>query len=374
MNRLIYLFSFVLIIFGTGCKKERIGDKPFKEESPVFYFKGNVSSVPVNLEAGVNNYYMYSFYKQDSSNGLYSVLGNLREVNCTNCSNHVIFQLNNNRLSPIGSPISNIDTLLQPDKFEFLQDTALLADVINFTAIPSIGDTVQSYYWDFGDGTNSTMANPSHTYKPGYYNACLRITYTNGCIGSICNWVKMGIQDSCSVNILDTPVPGTNIIQFDVNSTSALTYNWDFDDTLSVDNYSTLKSPSHEFSSPGIYYVRLAAGGSGCSYVTRKTVATSGYSSGCFANFTAVFVPKTSNPFSKIIVTWVDAMGQKYTSNNVLQPADSYFEIVSVEDYTLNEKGEPTKKITAKFKCLVSNGKTSIPITDADAVFAISYR
>lgn len=38
-----------------------------------------------------------------------------------------------------------------------------------------------SYYWNFGDGTNSTLANPSKTYNtPGIYNVTLTTTYTNG--------------------------------------------------------------------------------------------------------------------------------------------------------------------------------------------------
>ncbi|HWB05582.1 MAG TPA: PKD domain-containing protein [Verrucomicrobiales bacterium] len=44
--------------------------------------------------------------------------------------------------------------------------------------------TIVSYDWDFGDGTSSTAANPSHTYStPGTYNASL-VVFDNGGLSS----------------------------------------------------------------------------------------------------------------------------------------------------------------------------------------------
>ena len=53
-----------------------------------------------------------------------------------------------------------------------------------------IGDTVffencsqgaNSYLWDFGDGTNSTLANPIHVYKtPGSFKVNLEANSSNG--------------------------------------------------------------------------------------------------------------------------------------------------------------------------------------------------
>ena len=46
-----------------------------------------------------------------------------------------------------------------------------------------------SYVWNWGDGTaNSTSSAPSHTYStPGYYNVCVQVTDTFGCIASYCD-------------------------------------------------------------------------------------------------------------------------------------------------------------------------------------------
>ena len=41
--------------------------------------------------------------------------------------------------------------------------------------------TIAGYLWDFGDGTTSTAANPSHTYTlPGPFVATLTVTDNGG--------------------------------------------------------------------------------------------------------------------------------------------------------------------------------------------------
>ncbi|WAI01765.1 PEGA domain-containing protein [Methanogenium organophilum] len=69
----------------------------------------------------------------------------------------------------------------------------LLPPVANFTADPTAGSaplTVQfndtstgigdTWHWDFGDGTNSTEQNPSHTYATGTYTVALTVANTAG--------------------------------------------------------------------------------------------------------------------------------------------------------------------------------------------------
>ncbi len=61
------------------------------------------------------------------------------------------------------------------------------------TGINSPGTT---YLWSFGDGTSSTLANPSHTYRaPGIYTVCLGISnLANNCNDTICK--NISIQNS----------------------------------------------------------------------------------------------------------------------------------------------------------------------------------
>ncbi|MGB2110918.1 MAG: PKD domain-containing protein [Patescibacteria group bacterium] len=39
---------------------------------------------------------------------------------------------------------------------------------------------ITAYFWDFGDGNNSTQANPTHAYqKAGNYTVTLRLDFAN---------------------------------------------------------------------------------------------------------------------------------------------------------------------------------------------------
>jgi gliding motility-associated-like protein len=50
----------------------------------------------------------------------------------------------------------------------------------------SISDTPFDYLWDFGDGTGSTLANPSHVFEnPGVYPISLQVATTAGCIATL---------------------------------------------------------------------------------------------------------------------------------------------------------------------------------------------
>lgn len=56
----------------------------------------------------------------------------------------------------------------------------------------STGTSPFQYYWDFGDGTTSTDAFPSHTYPgPGPYMLCLTIADASGCTSTACDSIQV---------------------------------------------------------------------------------------------------------------------------------------------------------------------------------------
>jgi len=63
----------------------------------------------------------------------------------------------------------------------------------------------ENWSWDFGDGGNSTLQNPSHIYvSAGTYNVCLKVTKSTGCADSICKSldVSVGIRDNVQENLI----------------------------------------------------------------------------------------------------------------------------------------------------------------------------
>ena len=56
----------------------------------------------------------------------------------------------------------------------------------------SPGRTIASYFWDFGDGTSSTLASPSHPYAAAAsYNVTLTVTDSAGKTGRVTKTVAV---------------------------------------------------------------------------------------------------------------------------------------------------------------------------------------
>jgi PKD repeat protein len=88
-----------------------------------------------------------------------------------------------------------------------------VANAGNYIAVnQSTGTGTMSYMWDWGDGTFSYVAFPSHTYNtPGYYNICLYITDSAGCSDMHCFSIQALALDPdvwvamTTVNVISSP-------------------------------------------------------------------------------------------------------------------------------------------------------------------------
>jgi len=141
--------------------------------------------------------------------------------------------------------------------------------VANFMANPTSGTvplTVRftdsstgatSWSWAFGDGATSTAQNPAHTYTAaGTYTATLTVTNAGG---SNSKEITITVREKLPVarftqNKYSEKVPLT--IQFtDHSLNNPTSYLWRFGDGST----STVKNPSHTYTSPGLYIIRLTA-------------------------------------------------------------------------------------------------------------------
>ena len=142
---------------------------------------------------------------------------------------------------------------------------------ITFTDASTGSGTVSSWYWDFGDGTNSTAQNPTHLFVPGgTYNVCLTVIVQNPdgstCCDQFCKVIQAEeVHDTCEVvaNFTWTSTTLNPYALYFTNMSygwqSLCAINWFFGDPASgtINNQSTLSNPVHFFTHGGMFHVCL---------------------------------------------------------------------------------------------------------------------
>ncbi len=122
----------------------------------------------------------------------------------------------------------------------------------------SRGESI-TYFWDFGDGTNSIDAEPLHSYNAeGVYDVCLTVTDINGCDSTLCKLQHIEVANPISDFTADTTFTFCPplIVTFENLSTNGVSgeFLWDFGDGTGISN---ADSPAHVYTEPGVYDVTM---------------------------------------------------------------------------------------------------------------------
>lgn len=127
---------------------------------------------------------------------------------------------------------------------------------VNFTD-ESTG-AVASRLWDFGDGSTSTVQNPSHVYvASGIYTVKLKVSSAH-CSDTETKFSYINVGVAPTAGFTGTSATGNAplTVNFADQSTGAPTsWAWTFGDGAS----SSVQNPSHQYNSPGTYSVSLTA-------------------------------------------------------------------------------------------------------------------
>ena len=160
----------------------------------------------------------------------------------------------------------------------FSADTVCTGSNTNFiNSSTAYGDVIQNYAWNFGDGTTSSLQNPTHVFTTsGLHNVRLVVssaTNSDTLINQVLTFPTPVTDFSSSV-----ACQGSETILDNLTSTSGLNITgwlWDFGDGKG----SILQNPgSHGYLSAGDYKVTLSAmTDKGCSDTIQKTVAVGAY-------------------------------------------------------------------------------------------------
>ncbi len=398
MNTLkkIALFVVTGILFST-CKKEQLPPNSTVNQ-PVFSFEAAIStgsgSSNVNWQAGLNNYYMYSSYSQDTS-GVYSFIGTLQNALTPN-KNSIQIIINDYRSSKANASVSShIDSALSASiAYAYNKGITSISDTsykVTFTP-RIISGTPTGYNYVFGDGGTSSLAAPTHTYAlKGSYNTSLLVNFSSGPVYmgntfNITNQSSPLLIDSISDTILSRTGDSSTMIKLTssiTGGTKPYTYLWvlgnghnstsaTFSDTY-LNPLDTAHSKNHAYScllnvtdNKGVVAT--------FNHIILDTVDPQ------FNRFdysmsapTKVITTTNSLALSQITIVYTDGNGVVYTSKNSAQPGTSSFKITSVSDYQSNSNNQSTKMLKVAFNCLAYNGSNAV-LLNGTAVIAVAYK
>ncbi|MFA8437138.1 MAG: PKD domain-containing protein [Marinifilaceae bacterium] len=147
-------------------------------------------------------------------------------------------------------------TIIPTPTPDFKTGTNCLGDPVLFEDQSSGGlYKIESWHWDFGDGSTSNEQNPNHQFGEAKgYPVSLKITNTESCF-AVCkktinvNPLPVMKFSHEKITALNTPVAFNN------ECFNAVAFEWNFGDGAT----STAITPSHSFSTPGIYEIQLKA-------------------------------------------------------------------------------------------------------------------
>ncbi len=173
--------------------------------------------------------------------------------------------------------------------------------------------TVDSWYWNFGDGNFSTQQNPVHAYAaPGTYLVCMSAINACGDTSTTCQTVTV-----CAAPVAAFTSASTFLnASFTDQSLTTVAWSWDFGDSQT----STLQNPAHTYATPGIYSVCLIAMNAcgnpdtACEVIVVCDVPVAAFTA--TTNEDTVFVTDQSSPTSAVSWLWDFGDGNTDTLQN----------------------------------------------------------
>ncbi len=195
-------------------------------------------------------------WQWDLGNGVTSTLQNPLAVYTTAGTFTVTLRVTNDKGCTKVISIPNYITVTPGVTGVFSSSTATVCNApatINFTNSSS-GPPVLSYFWDFGDGNFSGVANPSHTYLAnGTYTATLIASSTAGCEDTVRS-VPIIIGGNNTTFTAPASACINEAISFTNTSAPAPTSTlWDFGDAGTANTINA----THSYSATGVYIVRM---------------------------------------------------------------------------------------------------------------------
>ncbi len=366
------LYLLGVLLFFSACKKPG----PVEESSvPLFYIDATIGGEKIELKAGDDGYYMRPTYFDDTI-GIRSFVGKLGKFSCINTQvcpeSFEILIREKDAGSSGGHP--NINENIKIESYGFRGPATHLFKSYKATFFSKATPVGISHHWDFGDGNFSTDINPVHYYlneSDSLVEPILTVQSGSGCSNSISYPVHF--KKGCLVDFFPSKIGVT--LNWNAAPKQNRTELWDLGN-----GYLPLGS-GNPIPGDSIFKACVQSTDviTGCVTYKCKNIVIDTHLVGCVANYDMIKETVTMEDvrdYLEVTVRWRNASGKLYSSDRYNQPNESIFNIVGVEDYSLNDlDGNPTKRVTVTFKVrLYGDDENDYLDFDTEkSIVAISY-
>ncbi|MDG1798391.1 MAG: PKD domain-containing protein, partial [Flavobacteriales bacterium] len=150
--------------------------------------------------------------------------------------------------------INGIEVLPSPVADFSLSPTNGCMPLLN-VSFTNLSTAANSYFWDFGNGSNSLQLNSiQNYYLDSLFEISLHVENSLGCVDSIFKNLEVFPKPSANFSFTNSdPCIQPAQLIFNNLSSGANTYNWDFGTSIT----SVVQNPITDYNSPGIYNIEL---------------------------------------------------------------------------------------------------------------------
>jgi gliding motility-associated-like protein len=139
---------------------------------------------------------------------------------------------------------------------DFNVDDECLGSTTILTNLSAVSSGTFTNNWNFGDGTSSTLSNPSHTYADtATYSIELIVTSDNNCTDTSIKTTTVHFQPTAAFSAAPICAGGASVFTNLSSQHSSEQYLWLFGDS----NNSTAANPTHTYLSDSVWTVTLIA-------------------------------------------------------------------------------------------------------------------
>lgn len=336
-----YIIPFLLSlsIGFSSCKKEKVED-PLDENTPVFSATGTIGTESFSVHAGLDNFFMNT--SSNSVNGVDFYSGKLGDGN---------FELE------MGIYDGNIDINSSnfyqelPENLSFAMEPLEPLAFLSKDLLPN-NMFIEEIKW-YIDGLFAGLNNVTIS-KPGKYNVCALVTFTDGTYGNLCNEMILGYTENASCQILHYLTPeGELQVWVEEDQELVQTVKWFVDGQFVSDDTELMYSTDEENHTVKAEIVFQ----NGVQRV--KSILIDGSLSGKFIDDFTVF-ENSANAVSWDFRAYISLKkdGKQYISSNTPNQLSSVH-ILSITYFGKNSAGKSVFKIIVDVSCQLKEISTN---------------